>query len=262
MKWPLLCAALAAFACLVGCAEDTGYMPLEQGSQWSYTVYDSAELPTHLEVSKPVRVGRNMGWELKSPHLGPLTLIWEGGILKTSLISGTVFDPPLPLLSLGAGFRKPDDDELSQKAGKPLGVVTWSGRMMIAGTWHDATAHLTQAQLAKDDPDKKLARSEAEGCRVNLVLEWDGQSREITTSFVKGRGIIRQTSKTTGKEGSISMVYLSGPLKALSAPAKPSPKEEPAVPRDDQANQAEPQSTPQGQQGNRPEPPATESAPT
>lgn len=261
MNRPLLCAALAASACLLGCGEDTSYMPLEQGSQWSYTVYDSAELPTHIEVVKPARVGRDMGWELKSPHLGPLTLIWEGGVLKTNLISGTSFDPPLPLLNTKAGFIEPGKDAQATKD-RQLGIAQWSGRLMAAGQWHEAKARLTQTLLDKDDPDKKLARSKAEGCRVQLILEWGGQTREITTSFVKGRGIIRQTSKLAGKEGSVSMIYLSGPLRALGTPAQAGPKGEPEAPQGGQATPSEPQSTPQGQEETQSADPATESSPT
>lgn len=261
MNRQLLCAALAVSACLLGCGEDTSYMPLEQGSQWSYTVFDSAELPTHIEVAKPTRVGKEMGWELKSPHLGPLTLIWEGGVLKTTLISGTSFDPPLPLLSVKAGFIEAGKEAQATKE-RQLGIVQWSGRLMIAGQWHEAKARLTQTLLEKDDPDKKLARSKAEGCRVQMVLEWDDQSREITTSFVKGRGIIRQTSKLAGKEGSVSMIYLSGPLRSLGTSSRPATKGEHEAPRADQATPSEPQSSPEGQEDSQTVDPATESSPT
>lgn len=261
MKNPLLCAALLISFGLIGCGEDTSYMPLEQGSQWSYTVYDSAELPTHIEVAKPVRVGKDMGWELKSPHLGPLTMIWEEGTLKTSLISGTSFDPPLPLLNTRAGFIEPGK-EAQATTEKQVGIAQWSGRLMIAGQWHEAKAKLTQFLLDKDDPDKKLARSKAEGCRVQMTLEWGDQSREITTSFVKGRGIIRQTSKLAGKEGSVSMVYLSGPLRSLGVPARPAPKKEPEAPQGGQATPTEPQSSPEGQEDSQSADPATESSPT
>lgn len=261
MRGSLPCAALLVLACLAGCGEDTSYMPLEQGSQWSYTVYDSAELPTHVEVAKPVRVGKEMGWELKSPHLGPLTLIWEGGALKTNLISGTSFDPPLPLLDTRAGFIDPGKEAQATKE-RQLGLGQWSGRLMIAGKWHDAKVRMTQTLLDKDDPDKKLARSKAEGCRVHMTLEWDGQMREITTSFVKGRGIIRQTSKLAGKEGSVSMVYLGGPLRALGTPSRSGSRAAPVDPQAGQATPSQPQSSPEGQEETQKADPATESSPT
>lgn len=253
---------VGAIALLSGCGDEASYMPLAQGTQWSYTVYDSAELPTQIEVTKPARVGNDLGWELRSPHLGPLTLAWQGPVLKTSLLSGTAFDPPLPMLDVSAGFRIPDKEPPAPKKGKrPLGEASWAGRMRIAGVWHDASAHLVQTLLDKKDPDKKLARSEAEGCRVAMTLTWGDQTREILTSYVRGRGIIRQTSKSPDKEGSVSLVYLNGPLKVMGAAAKKSPEAEPEAPQDDPATQAEPQSTPEGQKATELGAPATESSP-
>lgn len=254
---------LGAAVLLSGCGDEASYMPLAQGTQWSYTVYDSAELPTQIEVVKPARVGKDLGWELMSPHLGPLTLAWQGPQLKSSLLSGTTFDPPLILLDVSAGFRTPDKEPPAPAKGRlPLGEAAWSGRLKIAGEWHEASAHLVQTLLDKKDPDKKLARSEAEGCRVALTLTWGEETREILTSYVRGRGIIRQTSRSPDKEGSVSLVYLNGPLKVMGAPARKSQEAEPSDPQADPATQAEPQSTPQGQKETEPGAPATGSSPT
>lgn len=264
MNFKLLLAGLAGCVVLCGCAADTSYMPLEEGTQWSYTVYDSAELPTQIEVAAPKRVGQEMGWELRSPHLGPMELGWKGPILRASLLSGTTFDPPLTLLDVSAGFVDTEaKDQSGTKPGRrPLGEATWKGRMRVAGKWHEAEATLKQTLLTKKDPDKKLARSESGGCRVLLTLTWGDHSREILTSYVKGRGIIRQTSKVVGQEGSVSLYYLSGPVKAEAEPVKPKDEAEPADPQADPATPASPQNTPQGQPATPSEAPATQQNPT
>ncbi len=264
MKLTLPLAGLVGCAALAGCSADTSYMPLEEGTQWSYTVYDSAELPTQLEAAAPKRVGQEMGWELRSSHLGPLEMGWKGPVLRASLLSGTTFDPPLTLLDVSAGFVDTEAKvQPETKPGRrPLGTAVWHGRARMAGVWHDAKAVLYQTLLTKNDPDKKLARSDASGCRVVLTLTWEGHTREIVTSYVKGRGIIRQTSKLSGQEGSVSLYYLSGPVKAEAEPAKNGKGAEPSVPQAEPTTQAEPQNIPQGQPENQQGTPATEPSPT
>lgn len=265
MKFSLSLTGLICCIALAGCAADTSYMPLEEGTQWSYTVYDSAELPTQVEVVGPKRVGQEMGYELRSPHLGAVEMGWKGSILRASLLSGTTFDPPMTLIDVSAGFvdtesKLPPPEEKPGK--RPFGEAAWQGRMKIAGTWHKAEATLKQTLLTKKDPDKKLARSEAGGCRVLLTLTWGDQTREILTSYVKGRGIVRQTSKLVGKEGSVSLFYLSGPVKSDSEPIKDSSRKEPEDPEVDPATQAEPQNTPPAQPEIPTGAPATELSPT
>lgn len=264
MRLMLPLAGLICCAALFGCSADTSYMPLEEGTQWSYTVYDSAELPTQITVASPKRVGQEMGWELKSSHLGPLEMGWKGPILRASLLSGTSFDPPLTMLDVSAGFVDTEAKvQPETKPGKkPIGEASWHGKVRVAGVWHDAEAKLYQTLLTKRDPDKKLARSEASGCRVTLTLTWEGVTREIITSYVKGRGIIRQTSKILGEEGSVSLYYLSGPVKAELQQTTTEEEGGPGGPQGDSSTPASPQNTPQGQTESQPGSPATESSPT
>lgn len=177
-------------------------MPLRSGLTWTYSYQDAAELVSRFRIAGRAPVGHAEGWRLSS-DIGESRLAWTGGRLMASMLAGTVYDPPLPLLSPAQAA--------SADSEKQPAPVKWKGQVLAAGAWKPATASLTQVRLAKEDRDLQIVRGSTRGMRSRLELVLDGKKQVLETTYVSRVGVVRQTLEREGRSGKALMFWIAGP---------------------------------------------------
>lgn len=197
-------AALVLAACIFacGCAENGEYMPLRDGLTWTYSHQDATELVSRYRIEGRAPVGSASGYRLIS-DLGESRLAWSGGTLLASMLGGTVFDPPLPLLRPGAAGEEKQEGRVQ--------AVPWKGRFLHAGAWKTAAGSLTQTRLAKEDRDLRIVPGSARGMRSRMELTTGGKKQVLETTFVARVGIVRQTWEREGRSGKALLMWIAGP---------------------------------------------------
>lgn len=175
---------------LAGCSSrENSLMPLKVGQTWTYEIKPGFQSDAiEVKVSRALSVGPCQGYELTSGY-GSTRLGWDGDTLLASQLGGTVYDPPVPLLS-------------------PLGpeeTKTWRGNVVLAGKTREGIA-----RLSRKDVKTKVGTFDRDAVESILNLEVDGQKHEILTWFVKNLGIVRQEQRRDGILVN-RVSYLSGP---------------------------------------------------
>jgi hypothetical protein len=166
---------------VVGCARGGDLMPLERGLSWTYRV--SREFGSRVETVKVVSsvpVGRHHGWRLEGPS-GTSKIAFADQTLWASELSGTRFDPPVPL----AGLIEKKWKGLIQT---PRGPVRAEGKL-----------------TSKSDKGQDLESL--------LSLSGPGLELEVTTWTRSGVGIARQDERSGGRRLSRSEL-VAGPTKS------------------------------------------------
>jgi len=164
----------------VGCGSAQGWMPLEDGWAWQYTIEDrqGAVSRTYNEpwqVGREVAVAGVMGREVKS-NLGVLRLGWKGSQLFMSQSTTATFIPAMPIFSAQDGKT-----EWS-------GIVKWGSQRL------KASAILTMTTAKVDyGAEKELAKIS------DIVVTLPNQRMGINTTFVEGAGIVRQEQTLNNK---------------------------------------------------------------
>lgn len=183
--------ALGFLLALSGCrgGGDSDLMPLRVGSEWKYNVSGKfAKYVEPIRINREIGVAGTKGVELSSP-LGSSSLAWKKGVLYADRLSGTVYSPPLPLLT-----------EDAQK-------VDWQG----SASWPTKGTLKAVARLTQEQQKLQLdARTYNTTCsRLQIIVDGT-KSIELTTWYAPGVGIIRQEQRTGG-DLDIRIDYLSGP---------------------------------------------------
>ncbi|MCW5940287.1 MAG: hypothetical protein KF884_11215 [Fimbriimonadaceae bacterium] len=168
--------ALALIA--LGCARGGELMPLERGISWTYRV--SREFGSRVETVTVVStepVGRHLGWRLDGPS-GTSKIAIAERTLWASELSGTRFDPPVPL-----------GGQIEHK---------WAG--------------VVQTPRGSVRAEGKLASKADKGQDLESVLSLTGPGLDlqVTTWTRPGIGIVRQDERSGGRRLSRSEL-VAGP---------------------------------------------------
>ncbi len=181
---------IAPIIVLAGCANRMeSYMPIQKDSKWSYQAEPGLQNEVlDLEVIGRVPVGDSNGWRLNSGW-GETHLAWQDNSLISSLLGGTRYDPPLPILSnLAATQRK-----------------EWKGDIILAGKRIQANGYITTSIT-----DTRVGSLELPSIQSTLKLNLGKDEQEILTWFVQDYGIVRQEQRKNGLLVN-RISYLSGP---------------------------------------------------
>jgi hypothetical protein len=119
--------------------------------------------------------------------MGTSVLSWSGSKLLAKDLPGTRFLPPVPILNTN------------------LESDTWGGTIRSVLGDQMGTASLTHKE-----EDFKLSGSKSKSIKSMLKLEFGGKSRELTTWFISGVGVVRQEERVQG-ELIRTIEYVSGP---------------------------------------------------
>lgn len=183
--------ALGWALALSGCQPpDTRLMPLRSGLHWAYVVQNARQsLVGEVSVIRPVAVGDVSGWELQAPS-GISRIAWDRGTLQASMLSGTRYSPPIPLL-------------VADPVGK---TINWKGQ--VSTPMHNYTANATMTWQKQDlQLGGKTFHTVREDCQIKLE---SGSILTLTTWFSPEVGIVRQDQRTNGIQV-LALEHLSGP---------------------------------------------------
>lgn len=155
------------------------------GNKWTYEVKtDFDSRVDDVAVVSRVPVGTVEGYELASPT-GASRLGWNGDVLVMSMISGQVYDPPIPIFSTSKR--------------------SWQGTIETAGRLTPA-----KAELVCQPVKLRFAGRQVDGYQSDLSIHTTGAPVHLTSWFVKGVGLFRQEQRT-GERRDRRVEYLSGP---------------------------------------------------
>jgi hypothetical protein len=167
-------AAWAAAVVCAACVPAPSWMPLEPGASWSYRMERGATaLVGDWRVEGPAPFGGGRGYRLASPA-GPTVVGWRGGVLYASMLSGTAYEPPFPVVCEGR--------------------QEWRGTVRLGSSVREASAVATGKVLKERDPVR--------GVRVLAVeaeVEWEGGRRAVSSTFGQGVGLLSQSQRTDGR---------------------------------------------------------------
>jgi len=176
---------------LMACGQGgPSYLPLVDEKEWSYIEKSSfQDNVVNLKVGNKISVGGVEGRVLNS-ELGECRMAWDGKKLIASMLSNTVFIPPIPLLL--------EDKIPEKKKDRDAEFVTadvWSGSFESLGKVRKAKATLGQRRGTL-----QMASGEVSVVETVLKVEIDGVKDdvplELRTWFERGKGIVRQEQRT------------------------------------------------------------------
>lgn len=188
-------ALLVIVAAMAGCDSRDNLFPLRVGNEWSYGVKTGlADYVEAIKVSRQVPVAGVQGYELTS-SMGITRIAWKGETLYARVLTGTRFEPPLPILN-GAEEKH---------------TYRWEGSIYSAGKAYKGTATIEQDAESLTQSGHKLNT-------IKSVITVRLPDREIRTEsfYAPGTGLVNQVERTTlnGQETArfdVEMDYLSGP---------------------------------------------------
>lgn len=156
--------------------------PFEVGTSWLYNIDDGVHhYQTHIRVSRNLTVFNNKGFELSGP-MGVSRLVILNDICYASQLSGSTFDPPLPIFKL-APIGGPED--------KIVKVQDWEGRLIFLKDSQSARATLTQS-WRKDIHNGVKVRAYF----ATLELRTARRMLQLRTEFIPAVGIKAQEQRT------------------------------------------------------------------
>lgn len=195
-------AILVPFGLLMACGQGgPSYLPLVDEKAWSYTSKSAfQDNVVNLKVGSKVSVGGITGRVLAS-ELGESRVAWDNHRLIASMLSNTVFIPPIPLLV--------DDKVPDKKKGREgdfVPVEEWSGTFESLGKVRRAKATLSERRSTL-----QLTFGETNVVETVLRVQIDGMkddsALELRTWFERGKGIVRQEQRTN-RELVVSLEFL------------------------------------------------------
>ncbi len=186
-KIALLIPMIVIGACSQG---GPSYMPLVDEKEWQYSETSSFQrnVPT-VKVGKRVSVGGVEGRVLNG-DLGESRLAWNKKTLQASMLSNTMFNPPIPILVEDKiPERKKSKDEEFIRA------ENWTGHFESYGKSRRATATLSQRRttITLTSGETNVVETVL---RVQLAGSKDDIPIEVRTCFERGVGIVKQEQRT------------------------------------------------------------------
>ncbi len=179
-------------ALCMGCSKADDTFPLTVGNEWRYSAKNHLGQFLHsVKVTRDVPTSIGPGFELRG-SMGDSTLVWDGPILRASVLAGTRFNPPIRLLN---GKLKEAN-------------LTWKGKAYAAGKTVDATAEVVQEEGEWSSDMRRKAT------KTKLTLRMPDKTLTVETLYVKGIGPVSQSQRDSTGNGSdfeIGMEHLSGP---------------------------------------------------
>lgn len=158
---------LAAAALLAGCSKSSDLYPLKEGIEFRYISKGQLGQFLHeVRVTRPYPVAKGQGWELTG-SLGDSILSWQGSTLYASVLAGTRYNPPMPLVD---GSKKET-------------TLTWKGNIFMAGKLYKAKAETEQKE--SDFNGKKAIETD-------LLVDMGQRKIKVNTVYVRGRGPVTQ----------------------------------------------------------------------
>ncbi len=167
---------LLFLAACFGCGKPDRLFPMQVGNEWTYNVKTTlAEFVTKISISRRVPVAGVEGYELTSP-MGVSRLAWKGDVLYASALSGTRFNPPLPILNA---------------AEEKHSFRVQNLRMYSAGVTYDVDATVEQeAQAHTRDGQKYRATITV------TTLRLKDREIQIKSIYKPGIGLVEQVQRT------------------------------------------------------------------
>lgn len=158
---------LAAAVVLAGCSKSSDLFPLKEGNEWRYISKGQlGQFLNEVKVTRAFPVAKGQGWELTG-SLGDSVLSWQGSILYATVLSGTRYNPPLPLVD----------------GGKKETTLPWKGNIFMAGKLYKAKAETEQKE--GDFNGKKAIETD-------LMVDMGQKKIKVTTLYVRGKGPVSQ----------------------------------------------------------------------
>ena len=171
---------------LSACSSPNRLVPLSIGKKWDYNFRWGMEQETGtLEVVREIPVADGTGWELRSP-MGVLRLGYAGENLVADQLADSFFEPSLPI-GVPAG-----------------GKAAWRGWVTSHAGRKPAKAVIS-GELTKD----KVAGRLQTVSQTTVILNTEGDTTTLTTSYAPGDGIVGQEQVSGGKVA-LSVKRVSG----------------------------------------------------
>jgi len=171
--------------------------PLQVGNQWTYNVKTALpEFISKVTVARRIPVAGVEGYELTST-MGTSRLVWKDKVLYATVLSGSRFNPPLPLLR---------DTEEKHSFRQKL-------RMYASGKTYEVDATVDQETQPYTRGGKRFRATV-----TMTTLRLKDREIEIRSVYSPGTGLMEQVQRTRnlGADGGrtqfdLQMDYLSGP---------------------------------------------------
>jgi len=164
-------------------------MPLSVGHVWTYDVHGRRlSQVVQMRVNRRVAVSDVNGYELVGP-LGTARLAWRGPKLVAETLSGTTYDPPIPLLD----------------ARLPQAPLSWRGTVTAPAAVSSAGATLTHVLTDWTFASRKMAAVE-----TILKLQAGRRRIELDSWFIDGVGLVQQEERS-GDVEPVRITMTGGP---------------------------------------------------
>lgn len=174
---------------LSGCSAQPDLMPLKQGATWVYEVTTPIGKSVRTVVAQSsASVGHLSGYELVSES-GASQVAWNGRSLVAGKLSGTFYDPPLPILL-------PDLTE------KP---VEWHGKIIGPLGTENASAKIVQKLVERPVLGRKTKCT-----HVAVTIKLPKSETVTELWFASGYGMVLQEERRDGVLIN-KLTYVSGP---------------------------------------------------
>lgn len=184
-------AILVPFGLLMACGQGgPSYLPLVDEKEWSYIARSSfQDNVVNLKVGNRISVGGFDGRVLTS-ELGESRMAWDNKRLVASMLSNTIFIPPVPLL-----VEDKIPDKKKDREAEFVPAEEWTGSFESLGKVRKAKATLSQRRSTL-----QLTTGEVNVVETVLKVQIDGAKDEVPlelrTWFERGKGIVRQEQRT------------------------------------------------------------------
>ncbi len=189
-------APLLVLVALTGCGKSDQLFPLRIGNEWTYNVKSGlSEFVSKVTVSRNIPVAGVQGFELSSP-MGISRLVWKGDILYATVLSGSRFNPPLPMLN----------------ASEEKHTFRQAVRMYSGGKTYEAEATVAQETQTHTRDGRKFKAT-----MTTTLLRMKDREVEIKSVYAPGIGLVEQTQRTQAVAGGsrklfdLQMDCISGP---------------------------------------------------
>lgn len=163
-------------------------MPLEVGNTWTYSLNtrDVGESLETLSIARRIALGEFVGYEITG-DTGRTVVAWAGGVLLASELSGTRYEPALPLI--------PGEPE-----------STWEGVVVVNGETTRASA-----KIARSKSTYELKNQARETVLVeHTIYIGEDTPMVIATHYADGIGILEQRQTLNG-DLVLRIAFESGP---------------------------------------------------
>lgn len=163
---------------LAGCGGGQGLFPTQVGSHHEYVIKNGMAVYVEaIRATKEVAVAGSRGVELGGP-MGISRVAWKDGTLYASLLGGTRFVPPIPILVAAA----------------PDKAITTKTMAETEGVQRQARVTLVHSK-----EKIKIGTRDVETVRTLLTLNTDANVITVETHYADGSGMVRQQQHVDGQ---------------------------------------------------------------